>query len=162
MIQSIFKYVLATVFLLLFSLAAWAQSMESELKKDLLRSIKTDNDNRKPTADSLRNSTPRQIAPAIKLEQKYHLDDPRNKLSFKDILPENKRLKTADTLSLKFDKKSLKMAYYYHFTTVYNGNHFVTGVSQMGFTLNISGGGRKKLSKKTRRILREVYGMKDQ
>ena len=71
-------------------------------------------------------------------------------------------MKTADTLSVKVDKKPLKMAYYYHFTTVYNGNQFVTGVSQMGFRMNISGGGRKKISKKTRRILREVYGMTDE
>jgi hypothetical protein len=162
MFQLLFKYTITIIFLLQLTLSAFAQSAESELRKDLLRSIKPQKDGKKPVADSLQNSTSRHVDPIVTLDEKYRLDEPRKKLSFNDINPENRRVKPADTVSFKFDMKSLKMIYYNHFTTVYNGNHFVTAPSQMGFTVNISGGGWKKLSMKTRRILREVYGVSEE
>jgi hypothetical protein len=162
MFQSLFKYMIATIFLLLFTLTALAQSFESELKKDLLKTIKPDKESKKATPDSLQNRTSRHVNPMITLDEKYQLNEPRKKLSFNDINPENKRVTPADTVSFKFDMKSLNMSYYNHFTTVYDGNHFVTAPFHAGFILNISGGGRKKLSKKTRRILREVYGVSEE
>lgn len=71
----------------------------------------------------------------------------------------------ADSLAFKIDKKELLRAFMNSEHLEYVGGHFQNMVKGLNggatFTVNISGGGKKKLSKKTKWILKNVYGVSD-
>lgn len=161
------------LFLLFLTEKASGQIHESELKKDLWKNIKPEDKNRKTDKrvaiplpdDSLFRkantaSDPFNKMPVVEsfLNQEY-----KKKLTFKATLIDMEKDKLKDSAKIaefKANIKDLKFAHK-HPKPLPFIDRYQTARTGSGFTVNISRGGRKKLSKKTKQILRDVYGVSE-
>lgn len=138
------KSISLLIFICGVSELTYSQSVQDELKKDLWKSIVPSNKKSdlpmQPTSPDLLEAVPQQEKTAN--EVLYYYYKSKYKFLSDDLYMSLDYKKTHDISALNATIK---------------GNEF-KDIKPSGFVVDISGGGRKHLSEKTKRILREVYG----
>ncbi|MFT4072680.1 MAG: hypothetical protein QM654_12265 [Dysgonamonadaceae bacterium] len=151
------------LFILYTSESVFGQSIQHELKKDLWKTIKpysSKGDN--PTNPTVR--APQALDDYNKLPDvmEYYYKT-KSKMTLDDFYDEYKRTHTVNPNVYTFygDEPINKVKAGY-LTPELFGGHFQMVPAKSNYIkpsgLNLSGGGRKKLSEKTKKILKEVFG----
>ncbi|OJU48751.1 MAG: hypothetical protein BGN96_11410 [Bacteroidales bacterium 45-6] len=155
------------IVMLVVSDTAYSQMVQSELKKDLWKTIKPYGEKKDmPMSFSspLLNPVPALSTPTAH-DVMYYYNKMKTNVVLEDFYEQYRITHVVDphlyTYSGDEPLTKIKAGY---LETVFMGGHFQqvsppgnTVGSGSGFTIDISGGGRKHVSEKTKKILKEVY-----
>lgn len=148
----------------------YSQSVQSELKKDLWKSIKPyggkSDVGTSGSSTSLLGPTTTSAPSGATHDVMYYYYKMKTHVVLEDFHEQYRRAHQIDPRIYTYngDEPITKIKARY-LETVFMGGHFQeispsanNVVSPSGFTIDISGGGRKRVSEKTKKILKEVYG----
>lgn len=148
--------------------ALYSQMVQSELKKDLWKTVKPygeKNDVPMSSSASSLISPPSSLLPSVGHDVMYYYYKMKTNVVLEDFYEQYRRSHKIDphVYTYNGDEPLTKIKVGY-LETVFMGGRFqqVSPASNnvgspSGFTLDISGGGRKHVSEKTKKILKEVY-----
>ena len=144
----------------------FSQSINSELKNDLWKTIKPEGKKDSTVIDSIKKLNVEFSNKQIP-DISHFLNQYKSGLSFEDAdYLQRKRFLVIDPHVYTFDISKLQEKDYNQVTTTSQFNGLIKNFSQGngGFVIivNISGGGQKKLSKKTKQVLIDVYNVPEE